>query len=36
MIFYLVIRLEELEQKHTKVVRALALREAGLDEKSRT
>jgi len=32
MVFYLVIRLEELEQRHTKVVRALALKEAGLGE----
>lgn len=32
IVFYLVIRLEELEQRHTKIVRALALREAGLDE----
>lgn len=32
MVFYLVIRLEELEQRHTKIVRALALREAGLEE----
>jgi hypothetical protein len=32
MVFYLVMRLEELEQKHAKVVRAVALREAGLDE----
>jgi len=30
LVFYLVIRLEELEQRHTKVVRALALRENGL------
>jgi len=30
MVFYLVIRLEELEQRHTKIVRSLALREAGL------
>lgn len=30
MVFYLVIRLEELEQRHAKVVRVLALREAGL------
>jgi len=31
MVFYLVIRLEELEQRHTKVVRRLALRESGLE-----
>lgn len=30
MVFYLVIRVEELEQRHAKVVRTLALREAGL------
>ena len=30
MIFYLVIRLEELEQRHAKMVREMALREAGL------
>lgn len=32
MVFYLVIRLEELEQRHAKVVRALALRDARLHE----
>ena len=32
MIFYIVIRLEELEQRHAKMVRELALREAGLAE----
>ncbi|MFA6523230.1 MAG: DUF2304 domain-containing protein [Candidatus Peribacteraceae bacterium] len=31
MVFYLVVRLEELEQRHAKVVRILALREAGLE-----
>lgn len=31
MMFYLTIRLEALEQKHTKIIRAIALREAGLD-----
>lgn len=30
MVFYLVIRLEELEQRQTKMTRELALREAGL------
>lgn len=30
LVFYLVIRLEELEQRHAKIVRALALRDAGL------
>ena len=34
MMFYLIIRLEELEQRQTRMVRKLALREAGLgDEK---
>lgn len=32
MIFYIVIRLEELEQRHAKMVREMALREAGLDK----
>ncbi len=32
VVFYLVIRLEELEQRHTRIVRALALREAGMPE----
>jgi hypothetical protein len=32
MIFYLVIRLEELEQRHTKLVRAIALRNADIQE----
>jgi len=31
LVFYLIIRLEELEQRHAKVVREIALREAGLD-----
>ncbi|MEK7591460.1 MAG: DUF2304 domain-containing protein [Patescibacteria group bacterium] len=35
IVFYLVIRLEELEQRHTKIVRALALREAGLEKNDR-
>ena len=34
IVFYLVIRLEELEQRHTKIVRALGLREAGLEKHS--
>ena len=34
MVFYLVVRLEELEQRHAKIVRALALREAGLEKKN--
>lgn len=33
MVFYLVIRLEELEQRHSRIVREIALREAGLVEK---
>ena len=33
MIFYIVIRLEELEQRQTKMIRALALREAGVKQK---
>ena len=33
IVFYLVMRIEELERKHTKVVRQIALREAGLDKK---
>ena len=33
IIFALVIRVEELEQRHTKLVRQIGLREAGLDKK---
>ena len=33
MVFYLVIRLEELEQRQTKMIRALALKDAGLAKK---
>ena len=33
MVFYIIIRLEELEQRHMKIVREIALRGAGLDEK---
>ena len=33
IVFYLVVRLEELEQRHTKIVRALALRQ--LDDKQK-
>lgn len=33
MVFYLVIRLEELEQKHTEMVRLVALKGAGLESK---
>ncbi|MFA6039737.1 MAG: DUF2304 domain-containing protein [Candidatus Peribacteraceae bacterium] len=36
MVFYLVVRLEELEQKHAKLVRHLALREAGLERNMET
>jgi hypothetical protein len=34
IVFYLIIRLEELEQRHTKLVREMALREAGLEKKA--
>lgn len=33
MIFYMIIRLEELEQRQTKLIRSIALREAGLQAK---
>ena len=33
MVFYIVIRIEELEQRHAKLVRAMALMEAGLGSK---
>ncbi len=33
IVFYLVIRLEELEQRHAKIVREMGLREAGLSNK---
>ena len=33
IIFYMIIRLEELEQRHTKFVRKIALKNADLDEK---
>ncbi|MDD4319817.1 MAG: DUF2304 domain-containing protein [Candidatus Peribacteraceae bacterium] len=33
-VFYLVMRVEELEQRLTKVVRAVALREAGLEKET--
>lgn len=32
MVFYMVIRLEELEQRHSRLVREIALKDAGLDE----
>ncbi len=31
MVFYLVMRLEELERKYTKIVRSLALRQSGME-----
>ena len=34
MVFYIVIRVEELEQRQTKMIRSMALREAGLQEKN--
>jgi len=34
MVFYIVIRLEELEQRHTKLLRMLALKNAGLAKDS--
>ncbi len=33
MMFYIIVRLEELEQRQTKMIRGMALREAGLKEK---
>ena len=33
--FYLVLRLEELHQRQTRMIRAFALREAGLDEEKK-
>jgi len=35
IIFYLVIRLEELEQRQTRIVRQIALKEAGLESKKK-
>jgi hypothetical protein len=32
IVFYVIVRLEELEQKHTRLVREVALREAGLEK----
>lgn len=32
MVFYLVIRLEELEQRQARIARSIALKESGLDE----
>jgi hypothetical protein len=34
-VFYLIIRMEELEQRQTRMVRATALREAGLEMKEK-
>jgi hypothetical protein len=33
MMFYLIIRLEELERRHAEMIRRLALRDAGLEKK---
>ncbi len=35
MVFYIVIRLEELEQRQTRMIRALALREAGVTKEKK-
>jgi len=32
IVFYLVMRLEEMEQRQTRIVRKIALRDSGLDE----
>lgn len=32
LVFYVIVRLEELEQRQTRIVRAVALREAGLEK----
>ena len=32
MVFYIIIRIEELEQRHSKMVREIALRDAGLEK----
>ncbi len=34
LVFYIIIRLEEVNQRQTKIVRSLALRDAGLEQKS--
>ena len=34
IVFYMIVRLEELEQKQTKLIRKIALRESGLEESS--
>ena len=35
MVFYIIIRLEELEQRHAKIVREVALRNAGLEKEDK-
>lgn len=35
IVFYMIIRLEELEQRHARIVRELALREAGLEKEEK-
>ena len=35
MVFYIIVRLEELEQRHAKIVREMGLREAGLEKSDR-
>lgn len=35
MVFYIVIRMEEMSQRQTRIVRALALREAGLEKETK-
>jgi hypothetical protein len=34
LVFYMIVRLEELEQRHAKIIREMGLREAGLDNKN--
>lgn len=35
LVFYIIIRLEELEQRQTKMIREVALREVGLEKKAK-
>lgn len=35
LVFYIIIRLEELEQRQTKMIREVALREVGLEKKTK-
>ena len=35
IVFYLIVRVEELEQRQTRIVRSAALREAGMQEKAK-